>query len=34
MSSVELQSFLRENLAQESKTQVKNLFQKAFQKKK
>ena len=29
MSSVELQSFLRENLAQESKTQVKNLFQKA-----
>ena len=34
MSSIELQNIVNQNLAKESRTQVKNLFQKSFQKKK
>ena len=34
MSSIELQNIIKQNLAKESRTQVRNSFQKAFQKKK
>ena len=34
MSSIELQKIISQNLAKESRTQVRNSFQKAFQKKK
>ena len=34
MSSIELQNIVNQNSAKESRTQVRNLFQKAFQKKK
>mgnify|MGYP003133429180 CR=1 FL=1 len=34
MSSIELQQIINQNSAKESRTQVRNLFQKAFQKKK
>ena len=34
MSSIELQNIIKQNLAKESRTQVRNLFQKSFQKKK